>query len=107
MKLAERAYLGCDLTPCANCICLNVSSWFGKVRVARARRGDVTMHTDTRTRCGGVYGNCKNGCEVLAELGLEAKPRPPSFPSTRTAHYARASLGVGVSTCVGVEASGC
>ena len=47
MKLAQRAYLGRDLTPYANCICLNISSWFGKVRVARARR-DVTMHTRTR-----------------------------------------------------------
>jgi hypothetical protein len=51
MKLAQRAYLGCDLIPCANCIRLNISSWFGKVRAARMSRApaparrDVTMHS--------------------------------------------------------------
>ena len=38
IKLAHRACLGCELTPCANCIRLNISSWFGKVRCARAAR---------------------------------------------------------------------
>ena len=51
MKLAQRAYLGCDLIPCANCIRLNISSWFGNVRAARMSRApaparrDVTMHS--------------------------------------------------------------
>ena len=95
MKLAQRAYLGRDLTPYANCICLNISSWFGKVRVAHARR-DVTKsckHTAIVSYADPEGRNCKNECEVLAELGLEAKPRPPSpLRYTHSTHYARASL---------------
>ena len=51
IKLAHRACLGCDLTPCANCIRLNISSWFGKVCASRARpRRDVTITMHTRIR---------------------------------------------------------
>ena len=39
------------------------------------RRDHAHGHADPE---GCTYGNCKNGCEVLAELGLEAKPGPPS-----------------------------
>ena len=42
IKLAHRACLGCDLTPCANCIRLNISSWFGKVCASRARPRGAT-----------------------------------------------------------------
>ena len=65
---------------------------------APARR-DVTMHSHAEPE----GRDCKNGCEVLAELGLEAKPRPPSpQPSTRTAHYARQPRRRRLSTSVGV-----
>ena len=57
-----------------------------------------------------MYGNCKNGCEVLAELGLEAKPRPPSpLHAQHTMHApasASASLQASASRHPAASASG-
>eukprot|EP00964_Phaeocystis_antarctica_P068919 scaffold41791_cov36-Phaeocystis_antarctica.AAC.1 len=64
MELAQRAYLGRDLTPCANFICLDISSWFGS-------------------------DHARPGIQVKAMGGART-------------HYTRNSLGVGVSTGVGV-----
>ena len=112
MKLAQSAYLGRDLTPYANCICLNISSWFGKVRVAHARR-DVTKsckHTAIVSYADPEGRNCKNDCEVLAEFGLEAKPRPPSpLHAQHTMHApasASASLHASASRHSAASASG-
>eukprot|EP00964_Phaeocystis_antarctica_P139763 scaffold104574_cov51-Phaeocystis_antarctica.AAC.2 len=83
MKLAQRAYLGRDLTPCANFICLDISSWFGS---DHARPG-------IQVRMGGAR----------LVLGVRARGKAPTpFPSTHTAHYTRTSLDVGVFTGVGV-----
>ena len=73
-------------------------------RAPAARRDHYHAHADPE-EC-----NCKNGCKVLAELGLEAKPRTPSpLHAQHTMHApasASASLQASASRHPAASASG-